>query len=209
MVTIIDHSKDVKAEQLTKNVKKTEAPVVVERETREIVKLGENVEAVVVSFNVDNEANIPTLIRELMQRKFQNVQRDGVEPEIKLNKVSPGALMQQLEAAGFPLRGADWVKKGQNKFAWNTLFTRHPKKDGAMKEFTAVKKDAFEEAIMLLNGKGISAMILNCPFFEDGKEVDGKRCIVVACGMYSWTTPNKELRIENNAIAVEGPKVTA
>jgi len=211
MVNIIDHTLEVRAEKLTKknNAKKPQAPVVVEREIRNIIALGANVEAINLSFNVNSENNIPALIHERMERKFKNVPREGADALKKLNNVSPLALIEALEAAGFPLRGADWYQKGPGKYVWNTFFARHPKNGGAMKEFTQVKDDAFEEAKLLLAGKGLSAMIFDFPFFDENKEVIGKRCIVIGFGMYGWTTPNKELLIRDGAICVDAPKINA
>lgn len=179
-------------------------PVETDEQTEKVV-IGDNVQMVVIQINTDKDFLVPDLVKDRMERpnKPPAQQFLGKVAMQKVNRCSPLPLLDELLDIGFSFTGSSYRVKEGAKLSWTLEFSRH-RRIPPLREFLEVKDELMEQAKRILYNKGFVLTTYNNPFIVGGKEAEGQRTVLVACGAFRfrWSEPNKELNVENGAIVL-------
>ncbi|GEM_PF-6774546 len=174
-------------------------------EYTEKVEIGDDVQMIVIQINTDKDKEflVPDLVKDRMERPNRPPAQQflGEVAMQKVSRCSPLPLADELLQQGFSFTGNSFRVKDGGKLSWTLEFSRH-RRIPPLREFLEVKDEVMRQAKRILYNKGFILTIYDNPFIVDGKETEGQRTVLVACGAFRWSEPNKELHAENGAIVL-------
>jgi len=171
-----------------------------------------NTELAVLQFTVRSTKFVPPILKQ-----FEDRPEDELSSAMRRERNQNGSgqlltqtkepcdlsfLVARLERAHFQLAGASWEARTDERFSdkryvnLRFVFARHPREDGS-KAFRAAKKEIRRALIDLLNGNFWGVRIFDNPLYMDGREIEGRRCLLLNIGHRKDRTQKERPRDKN------------